>query len=108
MPTDQEFDGLNNNCDWTWTTQNGVNGYAVRGRGAYASNSIFLPAAGLCLGTSLYFSGSYGYCYYWSSVPYSGSIHAYVLYFDSAGSHYTGYSYRYDGQSVRPVRGFAQ
>ena len=26
MPTKQEFDGLNNNCDWTWTTQNGVTG----------------------------------------------------------------------------------
>ena len=105
MPTKQEFDGLNNNCDWTWTTQNGVNGYAVRGRGAYASNSIFLPAAGYCGGASLYSSGSYGS--YWSSVPYSDYDYAYELDFNS-GNHRTDYYYRYFGQSVRPVQGLAK
>ena len=44
MPTKEELDALNSNCDWTWATINGVNGYVVRGRGEYASNSIFLPA----------------------------------------------------------------
>ena len=29
MPTLDELNGLNNNCDWTWTTTNGVNGYLV-------------------------------------------------------------------------------
>ena len=67
MPTMAELDALNNNCDWIWTTQNGVNGYLVKGRGDYASKSIFLPAAGYGDGTSLYFSGSIGL--YWSSVP---------------------------------------
>ena len=102
MPTKQEFDGLNNNCDWTWTTQNGVNGYAVRGRGAYASNSIFLPAAGHCDGTSLDASGSYGIC--WSSVPYSGNnSRAYALGFGS-DYHLTSYGgNRGHGRSVRPV-----
>jgi hypothetical protein len=106
MPTKQEFDGLNNNCDWTWTTQNGVNGYAVRGRGAYASNSIFLPAAGICFGASRYYSGSCGY--YWSSVPNSGSINAWGLYFSS--SYHCTYSGGYCtyGQSVRPVQGLAK
>ena len=46
MPTGQELKDLNNKCDWTWTTMNGVKGYAVRGRGAYSSASIFLPATG--------------------------------------------------------------
>ena len=105
MPTKQEFDGLNNNCDWTWTTQNGVNGYAVRGRGAYASNSIFLPAAGRCYGTSLYNSGSSGY--YLSSVPYSGYYNAYGLFFNS-GSHDTRYYGRNYGRPVRPVQGLAK
>jgi len=106
MPTKQEFDGLNNNCDWTWTTQNGVNGYAVRGRGAYASNSIFLPAAGYCYGTSLNYSGSFGY--YRSSVPDSVYDYAYVLFFNS-GYHYTSYNFRrFYGQSVRPVQGLAK
>ena len=29
MPTAAEQDELRNNCTWTWTTQNGVNGYKV-------------------------------------------------------------------------------
>ena len=107
MPTDAEFSALIHNCDWTWTTQRGVNGYVVRGRGAYASNSIFLPAAGYGYGTSLNDSGSYGY--YWSSVPNSGYDNARYLDF-SSGDHITGYYdiYRYYGFSVRPVQGLAK
>ena len=45
MPTAQELDDLTRKCDWSWTTMNGVNGYVIRGRGDYASASIFLPAA---------------------------------------------------------------
>ena len=106
MPTYQElYDLCYNKCDWTWTTQNGVNGYVVRGRGDYASNSIFLPCAGTGRGTSLRYSGSYGL--YWSSVPYSVSYDARDLSFDS-GDHGPNYYGRYYGQSVRPVQGFAQ
>ena len=104
MPTYQELNDLyHNKCDWTWTTQNGVKGYVVRGRGDYASHSIFLPCAGYGYGTSLYDAGSLGY--YWSSVPGSDYDRAYGLGFDS-GSHYMLCNYRYDGQSVRPVQGF--
>ncbi|MBP5284690.1 MAG: hypothetical protein ILO34_01115, partial [Kiritimatiellae bacterium] len=116
MPTDQEISDLHNNCDWAWTTLNGVNGYVVRGRGAYADNSIFLPAAGSGYGTSLYNSGSYGY--YWSSVPSPDSNrsdnYSWGLNF-SSGYHDTYYYYylysgygRYIGRSVRPVQGLAQ
>ena len=105
MPTIQEFEDLVNKCDWTWTTRNGVKGYIVRGRGAYASNSIFLPAAGFGVGTSLY-AGSLGR--YWSSVPDSDDDVSRGLYFRS-GSRSTNYYYdRYGGQSVRPVQGFAK
>lgn len=68
MPTLQEWEDLNNNCDWTWTELNGVNGYVVRGKGVYASNGIFLPVAGVGVGTSLSSVGSL--CNYWSSVPF--------------------------------------
>lgn len=107
MPTYQElYDLCYNKCDWTWTTQNGVNGYVVRGRGDYASNSIFLPCAGYGYGTSLYYSGSYGDS--WSSVPYSDYYRARNLRFYS-GRRSTYYDYfRYYGFSVRPVQGFAQ
>ena len=106
MPTKQELADLVSKCDWTWTTMNGVNGYVVKGKGDYASASIFLPAAGYGYGTSLYLAGSYGY--YWSSVPDSGnSYYAWDLYFDSGG-HYTSSYYRFGGQSVRPVQGFTE
>jgi len=106
MPTKQELDDLNGKCDWTRTTKNGVNGHEVRGKGIYASVSIFLPCAGYGLGTSLLNAGSLGY--YWSSVPYSGNSYlAWYLRFLSS-FRYTNYYYRIYGQSVRPVRWFTE
>ena len=107
MPTDQELSDLNDKCDWTWATQNGVNGYVVRGRGDYASNSIFLPYAGFGYDYDpLVNAGSGGF--YWSSVPHSDIFNAWYLFFGS-GSHYTYYMYsRYCGFSVRPVQGSAK
>ena len=85
---------------------NGVAGYVVRGRGDYASASIFLPCAGYGIGTSLSDAGSVGYC--WSSVPYSDYYYAWNLYFFSSG-HGTSDGYgRYCGQSVRPLQGFTK
>lgn len=106
MPTKQEFDNLISKCDWTWGSMNGVNGYVVRGRGEYASNSIFLPCAGDGGGPSLNGAGTDGN--YWSSVPNSDGYSAWYLYLGS-GNHYTYYIYyRYLGQSVRPLQGFTK
>ena len=106
MPTRQELDDLVSKCDWTWTMLNGVKGYVVKGKGDYASASIFLPAAGYGDGTSLYRASSLGL--FWSSVPYSDDSYAWYLYFYS-GFYRTYYSiYRYDGHSVRPVQGFTE
>ena len=106
MPTDAEFSALINNCDTEWTSRNGVSGRLVKGRGAYASKSIFLPAAGYGLDSGLLNLGSYGR--YWSSSPDSDtSDDAWTLRFRS-GSFYRDYSGRYRGRSVRPVRGFAK
>ena len=105
MPTKQELVALKDKCDWTWTMTNGVKGCVIRGRGDYASNSIFLPAVGECDGTLLYYSDSEG-CY-WSSVPSSDSGRAWYHDFNSGGS-LTHYSYRYRGRSVRPVQGFTK
>ncbi len=108
MPTDQEVRDLCEKCDWSWTSVNGVNGYSVRGRGAYASARIFLPCAGGGLGTSLNYAGSDGA--YWSSVPdsgnYSGYYAWYLLFYSSGHRAYDGS--RYGGQSVRPVQGFTK
>ncbi|MBR3950407.1 MAG: hypothetical protein IKJ79_00615 [Bacteroidaceae bacterium] len=43
IPTRTECEELLNNCTWTWSVQNGVNGYKITGPNG---NSIFLPAAG--------------------------------------------------------------
>ena len=104
MPTKQELEDLNSKCDWAWTMHNGVQGYLVKGKGTYASASIFLPCAGYGYGTSLYHAGSDGD--YRSSVPYSDSYYAWNLYFYSSGHDTYYFSRRYYGQSVRPVQGF--
>ena len=106
MPTDAEFSALINNCDTEWTSRNGVSGRLVKGRGSYASKSIFLPAAGDGYDSYLGGLGSSGN--YWSSTPRSdGSDIAWYLYFNS-GLFRRNFNYRYYGQSVRPVRGFAK
>ena len=99
MPTYDELNELRTQCTWTWTTQNGVNGYKVSSK--VNSNYIFLPAAGCRGGSSLYAAGSNGY--YWSSTPDgSSSNRACNLYFDSSGQD-VNLDYRDYGQSVRPV-----
>ena len=102
MPTDSELDALISNCDWTWTTLNGVKGYVIHGRGAYASNSIFLPAAGSGFGSGRYSPGSNGG--YWSSTPSSGTFeYACGIHFSSSGF-YRQDNNRYIGRCVRPVQ----
>ena len=98
MPTKAEQDELRDNCTWTWTTQNGVDGYKVTGPNG---NSIFLPAAGFRYGTEVFDRGSYGD--YWSSSLISNySSSAYDLNFYS-GNYDWYYSGRCRGRSVRPV-----
>jgi uncharacterized repeat protein (TIGR02543 family) len=102
MPTNQELADLVSKCNWTWTKVNNVQGYAVRGKGDYAANSIFLPCAGYGWGTSLYDAGSRGY--YWSSIPHSDDSRlAWGLLFNS-GYHDSYNIDRYPGRPVRPVQ----
>ena len=113
MPTNAEWQELCDNCTWTWTTQNGINGYKVTSnKEGYTDRFIFLPAAGYRYGSDLNGVGSNGL--YWSSSLYD-SFYALLLNFDSASR----YPYDYDdddyydyeddynerscGQSVRPV-----
>jgi hypothetical protein len=63
MPTDAEITELREQCTWTWTTQNGVNGYKVTSQSN--GNSIFLPATGHYHNNTLKLQGSSGD--YWSS-----------------------------------------
>jgi len=99
MPTEAEFDELWSNCTCTWTRKGGKKGYKVTSK--KNGNSIFLPAAGDRLGTSVYLAGSTGR--YWSSsllTDYPDS--AWYLYFASSDFR-TYIDERCDGRSVRPV-----
>ena len=98
MPTDAEWAELMENCTWTWTTQNGVNGRLVT---ASNGNSIFLPAAGGRSDTDLYDVGSLGY--YWSSSLDTGYPDGAWLVVFGSGDVGGYYSNRVDGYSVRPV-----
>ena len=98
MPTNAEIEELLNNCTWTWTTQNGVNGMRVTGPNG---NSIFLPAAGYCLGSSRYDVGERGY--YWSSTPYGGNTDRACGLLFLSGGHYVDWGGRNYGQTIRPV-----
>ena len=99
MPTKKEYDELVDNCTWTWTTQDGVNGCEVKSK--KNGNSIFLPAAGSRTGSELYDAGSKGF--YWSSPLYTGSSnYACVLGFDSGSPDWFG-GHRECGFPVRPV-----
>ena len=100
MPTDAELKELKDNCTWTWTTQNGVEGYKVTYK--TNGNSIFLPAAGRRSSSYLYDAGFYGF--YWSSsLDTDSSTSAYYLYFHLFDVDSSSSNTRYDGFSVRPV-----
>ena len=106
MPTKAEWRELYDNCTWTWTTQNGINGYKVTSnKEGYTDKFIFLPAAGYRNNSDLNSVGSYGN--YWSSSCYGNysSLACYLI----CGSDYHSLlsnnlgNKRLRGLSVRPV-----
>ena len=99
MPTDAEWTELRTNCTWTWTTQNGVNGYRVTSnKTGYTEKSIFLPAAGWSLSAG---GGTYG-GYWASSIPDYNPSSAFYTHFESGYFDYSS-SDRCYGLSIRPV-----
>ena len=99
MPTDAEWTELRENCTWTWTIKNGVNGYEVKSN--INGNSIFLPAAGGRDDDDLYYAGYHGY-YSSSSLGTGSPDGAWGVGFDSGYVDW-GDGARYFGQSVRAV-----
>lgn len=98
MPTKAELNDLRTKCTWTWTTQNGVDGFLVKRNG----NSIFLPAAGY------YWNKDHlnvrACCIYWSS-----SIHpddpneANYLNYTKHNQNWVLGDDRFKGKPIRPV-----
>lgn len=96
MPTPLEWNLLINLCEWTWTSRNGVNGYKVTGPNG---NSIFLPAAGIRIGSS----GKNDSGNYWSSYLYvEQAATARSVSFNS-DEVLEGHELRMYGLSIRPV-----
>ena len=95
-PKISEWKELLNNCTWTWTTRNGVNGMEVKGSNG---NSIFLPAAGY-FGSSLTNRGTMGS--YWSS-SYGSDEWAQAFEFMRTDTSLALID-RCIGRSVRPVK----
>ncbi len=102
MPTPEQLSELKYECEWQWTTINGVNGYLVIS--SRNGNSLFLPATGTFINSSLIGLGFEAY--YWSR-SLSGSYPdiAGDLYFDKdyVEMNNTGFQ-RTCGNSVRAVR----
>ena len=61
IPTKDEFQELIDECEWTWTSKNGVNGYIIKGKNG---NTVFFPAAGLR--TDILGISNKGTLYYWT------------------------------------------
>ncbi len=88
-------------CTWTWTTRNGVNGQLGTGPNG---NTIFLPAAGGRLDEDIDGVGSGGY--YWSrTLTSDGPYGAYGLGLGFIGVYWDNFYYgRHHGRTVRAVR----
>ncbi len=100
MPTDVEWMELRTKCNWTRIELDGIIGYKVTSK--VNGNSIFLPAAGYR--RKAYYNGVGSYGSYWSSsLSTDNLLKAWAWDFNSSGVINRIDSYRYWGQSVRPV-----
>ena len=98
IPTKEQIQELIDNCEYKWTKLNGVEGAKFTGPNG---NSIFIPAAGYCSGSSIYNVGSY--CYIWiQSLKAANLQNTYYMYCNSSSA-YLDSNYRYYGFSVRAV-----
>ncbi|MEE0990284.1 MAG: InlB B-repeat-containing protein [Paludibacteraceae bacterium] len=95
IPLPEEMDELVNECTWTWTTLNNVNGYEVKGPNG---NTIFLPAAGEFYskpydqGEDAVYRGNYKRGQTFNLHFYEGRVYTMVE------------MHEYSGFTIRPVR----
>ena len=105
MPSKADIDELLANCTWEWTQLNGVNGQLITGPNG---NTMFLPAVGERMGTSIFHLGEAGN--YWSRSLYvvnetvSFPTAAYKIYLTDADGLTWNSADRNCGFPVRAVR----
>lgn len=97
MPTNSEMNELIKNCTWIWTSENGVNGYRIKGQN---NKTIFLPASGMYLNADNNTLSRGGR--YWTSEVFTQNDMANTLYFDSSHISWDAKG-RPDGLTIRPV-----
>lgn len=99
MPTSIEANELVENCTWTWTQVNGVNGYQVTGNNG---NSIFIPASGE---DNVGWHANENF-YLWTGS--SENQYGYASYLHGTSSYYGKYSpfgsLNHIGWPIRPVK----
>lgn len=100
MPSESQMLELSYHVGEAWSTQNGVNGLYLLGSSGY---SIFLPTAGRQVEDKLHNEGSYGY--FWASTVsnYSNGVDGFYIYWQNWWILWNPSSFRYYGNSVRPV-----
>ena len=99
MPTEKEWAELREQCTWTWSTQDGINGYKVISN--INGNSIFFPTAGCSNNIDVGIAG-----YYWSIelyTTYYQTYNAYYYHLSSSQSVGVNHDERYKGMSIRAV-----
>ena len=104
IPTEDEWAELRDNCSFTWTMQDGVNGFLVTSlKPGYTDVSIFLPAAGVVGNKSLYYLGESGL--YWTAGNNTTTKENAGYNTFETGSSGLGYGWidRCYGLSIRPV-----
>ena len=104
MPTIEEMKALYDNTTSKWTDDyngTGIAGRLFTGKGDYANISLFLPAAGIFIGSSYRYGNPDGY--YWSSTLYNSSSGRYLDFKNTGGVSTQGYTNRYYGFTVRAV-----
>lgn len=99
LPQKTEIDELINQCEWEWTTINGISGYKVIGKNG---NSIFLPVTGEIVVDK---SNSPQSGFYWSGNANSDVLgqEAHYLYFDENNKAHMYNGARWHGMAIRPV-----
>lgn len=95
MPTHEEIVELLLHCTWNWTSQEGKDGYLVKGKNG---NSIFLPVTGSKSSLNI---PDFGYFWSSSSQDKDPSVGWGIQYYQA--SHSSSTPVRYVGLPVRPV-----
>lgn len=99
IPSQTEWTELKEQCDWTWDDTK--KGYKVASK-TNAERFIFLPAAGYYEGNNPSYSNVNAY--YWSStLNTSNPVEAYSCCIENNNIKWMSNSWRYYGQTVRPV-----